>query len=725
MAAVVAAAAISPALIRAYHRPDPLTGTTEGTAGTSTPDDRAVVREVRESFLGHRLHALPKSPSVLVAEAETTVGQYRRFVQATGRPATPAHWAHRAGDATSEIVTWDEPGRSVTDVEPVMAVSGHDAHDFCQWMTRTARAAGDLEPGQEYRLPTDAEWKQAHAAADPAAPGRPGARLEEWLHEPFEFHRPWQAVRRPGADAAYGQPVSALQNAGHTERGFRIVLDLKTPALRPLSARLWQAADALGGGDADRPPVGVLVTADVVRIDLTRRPDIVSLEPLSGLELTEFRAAPAAPLDLTPLAGQPLTTVFLGGPVVSLEPLARCPLTRLSVGAFEPSPPSQRRLPPSLVPLLIQPRLTDLAWSGQRGGPDVPLRKFPALSHLLVWDCELESLEFLYGSSLAELALESTETDLQGNLQQLERIRKIGLAESLLAPAERQALAGDLDGALATLAALTTDLSATPWFDPEWQALIDRRRQWWSEWQDLKLGAWLRDGAQGPPPGSVAWRGRSFYYLPTRLNRSEAESLAAAWGAQLATLADAEEEAFVRNTVLPTPTPNDGPAPPEPLYAHLGAWRPAPATPLRWVTGEPWTAGPPREHRTLPPGHFLVLKTGEDRWFVESRRRDRPLPTLLEWGTPEETAARRDLENTLLGTWAEEGRDPLILQPRGGVGPRDAPGDRWFVIDAAAGQAVLSRGYGQHRIVLATTADPDRLTIVRPDGTTSTLVRVR
>jgi hypothetical protein len=698
----------------------------EGGSAGPLPDGpvAAVQRGVREPFLGHRLQMLPGFPGVWVAEAETTVAQYRQFAVATNRPATPAQWAHRLGDPVSEILTWEAPGRGVTEAEPVVGVSGHDARDFCHWMTRTARAAGALEPGQEYRLPTDDEWRQAHAHADPESAGRPGARLEEWLNETADFHRPWQAVRPPGTDSAHGMPISATQDGGHTERGFRIVLDLKTPELRPLSARLWEVAAGWGGGSDGRAPVDVLVTASVVRIDLTRRPDIVSLEPLRGLGLTEFRAAPAAPLDLSPLAGQPLSTVYLGGPVVSLEPLAQCPLTQLSVGAFEPVPPGRRQPPPSLVPLLAQPRLTHLAWSGQRSGPDVPLRKFPALARVSVWDCALESLSFLYGSPLVELVLDCSETDLHAHREQVSRVRKIELSEELLAAADRQALAGDLEGALGTIETLTADLSAMQWFVPDWQAALDRRRQWWTEWRDLNLGGWLREGAQGPPPGSTPWRGRSFFYLPTPLSRSEAEWLAAAWGAQLATLADPEEEAFVRTSVLPVPAVTDDPAEPEPIYAHLGAWRPAPAASLRWVTGEPWTAGPPREHRTLAPGSFLVLKAGEDRWFIESRRQ-RPLPTLLEWGTPEETSARRALEHALLGIWIQDGCDPVELSPRGVVAPGKAPGDRWFVVDAAAGQALLSRGHGRHRVLLATTDDPDRLVLTRPDGTTSTMVRQR
>lgn len=685
--------------------------------------------ESRESFLGHRLRPLTGFPGVWVAEAETTVAQYRRFAEATGRQAAPAQWAHRVGDPLSEILNWQAPGRSVTESEPVVAVSAPDARDFCHWMTRTARAAGDLAPGQEYRLPTDAEWLQAHVQADPEAPGRPGARLEEWLIDPFDFQRPWPAVRRPLANRILGSRARALHHGGHTGRGFRVVLDLKTPELQAVSARVRAAVDVWGGGTDGRPPVDVLVTGAVVRVDLTRRPDIDSLEPLRGLGLTEFRAAPSAPLDLAPLAGQPLTSVTLHGPVVSLGPLARCPLTRLSLGTGDPLVPSTRRpSPPSLVPLLLQPRLTHLAWRGFDGGPDVRLGKFPALAKVTLSDCAVPSLDFLSAASgplaLMELVLEDMEVDLLGNREHLQQVARLPLAEPLLAEADRRALRGDLTGALGAVEKLQAGLSAMPWWDDTWRDALERRRRCWTDWQSLGLGPWLEQGAQGPPPGSVPWRGRWFYFLRTSHTRAEAEWLAASWGAQLATLADPEEEAFVRASVLPAPAVSAADGTPDPVYAHLGAWRPDAAGAMRWVSGEPWTAGPPREHRTREPGRFLVLKSGDERWFAESRQQ-RLLPVLLEWGTATETGARVALENRLTGSWTLDDQTLLELKPRGRVGPDDAPGDSWFVVDAAAGQVLVCRFHGRQAVRLTTTDDPDRLALTRPDGTTAVLVRGR
>lgn len=50
-----------------------------------------------------------------------------------------------------------EPGPDL----PVTHVSRDEAAAFCRWLTERERAKGLLEPGQEYRLPTDDEWSMA------------------------------------------------------------------------------------------------------------------------------------------------------------------------------------------------------------------------------------------------------------------------------------------------------------------------------------------------------------------------------------------------------------------------------------------------------------------------------------------------------------------------------------------------------------------------------------
>ena len=91
---------------------------------------------------------------VLFCIWETRVQDFEAFVKAT---------SHNAGEG------WRDPGAgpsyaagfSQTPSHPVVHVSWYDAVAFCRWLTEKERAAGTLSAGQEFRLPTDAEWSRA------------------------------------------------------------------------------------------------------------------------------------------------------------------------------------------------------------------------------------------------------------------------------------------------------------------------------------------------------------------------------------------------------------------------------------------------------------------------------------------------------------------------------------------------------------------------------------
>jgi hypothetical protein len=101
----------------------------------------------------------------------------------------------------------------------------------------------------------------------------------------------------------------------------------------------------------------------------------------------------------------------------------------------------------------------------------------------------------------------------------------------------------------------------------------------------------------------------------------------------------------------------------------------------------------------------------------------RGLAMLIEWPNPDENQPQQELEKRLHGTWQLNENSIFELQPGGKVGPSPHPSDRWMIIDAAAGKALLSLELGRNQVLLTTTANPHQLAVTLPDGSTRSATR--
>ncbi len=104
-------------------------------------------------------HDVELTRDFYMAATEVTVGQFKRFVDATDykteAEGESKNWGFNAETGRMEQgkYTWLKPGYEQADDHPVVLVSWNDAVKFCEWLSK--------EEGKTYQLPTEAEWEYA------------------------------------------------------------------------------------------------------------------------------------------------------------------------------------------------------------------------------------------------------------------------------------------------------------------------------------------------------------------------------------------------------------------------------------------------------------------------------------------------------------------------------------------------------------------------------------
>ncbi|MDO4559231.1 MAG: formylglycine-generating enzyme family protein [Planctomycetia bacterium] len=175
-------------------------------AGSFMMGNLMTPEEIHEKYPGGEIewyrdapsHKVTISKPFYMSKYETTVADFRKFVEATGyktdaeQKGNARGFDYEANQFTDiDGLNWKNPGFEQSSVHPVVCVSWNDAQAYLDWMNEKAEFDSELGFKPFYRLPTEAEWEYACRA---------GSRTEFfWGNEPKDGKGYLNAADESGA----------------------------------------------------------------------------------------------------------------------------------------------------------------------------------------------------------------------------------------------------------------------------------------------------------------------------------------------------------------------------------------------------------------------------------------------------------------------------------------------------------------------------------------------
>ncbi len=133
-------------------------------------------------------------------------------------------WETRVQDvrpflAENPEITLREASFPQEDMYPAVGINYFHAVAFCEWLTQSEMAKGNLAPGQHYRLPTDHEWSCAIGIGELEDPDATPASKDKALAELWPWGNTWPPPN--GTINCYGEENAGLELNGKPKDHLR------------------------------------------------------------------------------------------------------------------------------------------------------------------------------------------------------------------------------------------------------------------------------------------------------------------------------------------------------------------------------------------------------------------------------------------------------------------------------------------------------------------------